>query len=228
MAIICRSYKILFIMTPRTACSAVGKSLCENLDGVFLPSSEILNDQGNIQIQKKHNTLQQILDNKLLTEEEVNSFLKFTCVRNPFDSLASLYEKKRTKYQPLLSDPTSWVYKVSSGYAKDMEYCSTHSFDEWIFKKYKPNLIKKTLGRGRRSLFGKYTKGIDIIMRFENIQDEFKNVLKEAGITKEVPLLYFNQTDEKTESYQEYYSEASKRVVEYVFHDDLKLYDYGF
>ena len=42
MAIICRKYKLLFIMTPRTACTAIGELLCDHYDGEFLPGEDIL------------------------------------------------------------------------------------------------------------------------------------------------------------------------------------------
>src|SRR5215468_1500064 len=42
MAIICRQYGLLFIMTPRTACTAVGDLLCTHYGGEFIPAEDIL------------------------------------------------------------------------------------------------------------------------------------------------------------------------------------------
>lgn len=228
MAILCRSYNLLFIMNPRTACSAIGKALQEQLDGEFLPSQDILDNQGKFIHPRKDNTLQRLIEDKYLSEKDVKELFKFTCIRNPFDSLASLYEKKRAKYQPLLSDPSSWVYRSPSCYVEDMQFCASHSFDEWVSKKYKPSVIYRLLGRGQRSLHRKYVCGMDEIVRFENIQFELQRVLEKAGINNQVSLPYYNKTFEKESDYRKYYSEQSRKIVEYVFQDDFARFGYSF
>src|SRR5436190_19337881 len=155
MAIICRKYNLLFIMTPRTACTAIGELLCQHYGGEFLPSEDILDSKGFISVQKKHSTLSEILEHKLLAVEEAKSLLKIAAVRNPFDSLVSLYFKQRLKYRPLLGDPTSWVNR-SIGYARHMRYAQTHTFNEWVLKVSYRKLIKKFL-RLRPSMFADYT-----------------------------------------------------------------------
>src|SRR6266403_1335440 len=163
MAIICRKYNLLFIMTPRTACTAIGELLCQHYGGEFLPSEDILDSKGFISVQKKHSTLSEILEHKLLTAEEAKSLLKIAAVRNPFDSLVSLYFKQRMKYQPLLSDPSSWVNR-SIGYAGHMRYARTHSFNKWVFKMSYRKFIKRLL-KIRASMFADYTRGVDVILR---------------------------------------------------------------
>ena len=144
MAIICRQYGLLFIMTPRTACTAIGDLLCAHYGGEFVPAEDILDAQGFISVQKKHSTLSELIEHKMLTPEEAKSLLKIVSVRNPFDSLVSLYFKQRLKYQPLLADPSSWVNR-SIGYAGHMRYAQTHSFSEWVFKVSYRKLIKRLL-----------------------------------------------------------------------------------
>jgi hypothetical protein len=109
MAIICRKYGLLFIMTPRTACTAIGELLCKHYGGEFLPPQDILNGNGGIAVQKKHSTLAELIRNDILTPEEADSLLKVAAVRNPFDTLVSLYFKQRYKYQPLLADRRAGV-----------------------------------------------------------------------------------------------------------------------
>src|SRR5437899_5850972 len=151
MAIICRKYNLLFIMTPRTACTAIGELLCEHYAGEFLPAKDILDSRGFISVQKKHSTLSQLLAHNLLTVGEAKSLLKIAAVRNPFDSLVSLYFKQRLKYQPLLSDPSSWVNR-SIGDAGQVRYTQTHSFNDWVFKVSYRKFIKRHL-KIRASMF---------------------------------------------------------------------------
>ena len=141
MAIICRQHGLLFIMTPRTACTAVGDLLCTHYGGEFIPSEDILDSHGFIAVQKKHSTLPELIKHKVLAPKEAKSLLKIAAVRNPFDSLVSLYFKQRLKYQPLLGDPSSWVNR-SVKYADHMRYAQAHSFNEWVFKVSYRKLIK--------------------------------------------------------------------------------------
>lgn len=214
-------------MTPRTACTAIGEVLRNEFGGEFLPKEDILDSKGFIRIQKKHSTLTELLQNNLLTSEEAASLLKFCAVRNPFDSLVSLYIKKRYKYQPLLSDSLSWVNRIPH-YAKDMKYCQTHSFSSWIFKSCSKKVIKYILGM-KPSMYNYYTKGVDVVMRYENINKDFQEVLQKAGISFKSSIPIVNRTAEKTDiNYRSYYSNFSRKLVEYAYYYDLKTYGYKF
>ena len=145
MAILCRKYNLLFIMTPRTACTAVGELLLKQYGGKYLPEEDILDQNGTYLVQKKHCTLSELLKYNIISKDYADSLTKFTTVRNPFDNIVSLFIKKKFKYKPLLDDPDSWVYKLKD-YVSDMKYAQNHSFDAWIFKNYKKSFLKKILG----------------------------------------------------------------------------------
>jgi len=227
MAIICRDYNLLFIMTPRTACTAVGELLCEHYGGQFLPAENILDSRGRILVEKKHSTLSQLIQHKALTAEEAKSLLKIAAVRNPFDSLVSLYVKKRSKYQPLLSDSASWVNRRPR-YAADMKYCQTHSFNQWILKACSRKVIKRLLGF-RASFFSEYVQGVDVILRYERIEEDLKVVFNESGITWKASIPTVNRTEERTDrDYRSYYSRLTALVVGFACSYDLKTYGYQF
>jgi hypothetical protein len=227
MAIICRDHGLLFIMTPRTACTAIGQLLCTHYGGKYLPSEDILDKDGCIRIQQKHSTLSELIENHLLSREDAARLLKFAAVRNPFDSLVSLYLKQRTKYQPLLLDPNSWVNR-SPAYARNMRYASTHSFSAWLLKKCRKQLLKRLLGIPP-SMFIDYTSGTDAVIRYENLQPELNAVLKKAGLTVKTSLPMVNRTTERESSdYRRWYSRATAAAVRLAFADDLRRYGYKF
>ena len=155
MAIICRKYNFLFIMTPRTACTAIGELLCESYGGEFLPTEDILDSRGRIAIQKKHSTLRELLEHKILSPEEAKSLVKVATVRNPFDTLVSLYFKQRYKYQPLLSDPTSWVNR-SPAYARNMQICANALFRSVGAKEMRKATPETSSGFSTFHVFGVY------------------------------------------------------------------------
>ena len=227
MAIICRKYNLLFIMTPRTACTAIGELLCRNYDGEFLPAEDILDGDGRISVQRKHSTLAELIEHKLLTPEEAKSLFKVATVRNPFDTLVSLYFKQRLKYQPLLADPDSWVNR-SPTYARNMRYAREHSFSRWVFRKCSRQLIKRFLG-SPPSMFAEYIKGTDVVMRYESIDRDLERVFQKLGVKPNASIPFVNRTDERPgRNYRSYYSRSAALAVSVAFRDDLKPYGYEF
>ena len=213
-------------MPPRTACTALGELLLKEYGGEYIPKEDILDRGGIYKVQQKHCTLPQLINNKILSDRDASALVKFTTVRNPFDSIVSLYIGKKSKYQPLLNDPNSWVYKIK-GYAEDMKYAHNHSFDAWIFKNYKRGFIKRSLGY-KQSMFKGFTTGMDEILRFENIQNDFRMLLEKAKISKKLEIPYVNRTTEREKNYKQYYSNFSRKFIEYVYKNDLVKYGYKF
>lgn len=227
MAIICRRYNLLFIMTPRTACTAIGELLCKQYGGEFVPSEDILDSNGLISVQKKHSTLAELIRHRIITAQEAESLLKVAAVRNPFDSLVSLYFKQRLTYQPLLSDPTSWVNR-SPRYVDYMRYARTHSFNQWIFKVCHRKLLKRLFGF-RVSMYSEYTRGMDVVIRYESLEDDLTKVFKRLGIRFKVDIPTVNRTEERTDrNYRSCYSRPARLAVSFAYSDDLKKYGYKF
>jgi hypothetical protein len=227
MAIICRKYNLLFIMTPRTACTAVGQLLCEHYGGEFVPAENILDPRGMILVDRKHSTLSQLIHYKILTEEDARSLLSIAAVRNPFDSLVSGYFKQRLKYQPFLSDPSSWVHRLPH-YVGYMKYAQTHSFNEWVLKVSYRKVIKRLLGF-RASMFADFTRGVSVVMRYESIEKDLKEVFSRAGIEWKADIPCVNRTDERTErNYRSFYSRFAALAVGLAYSEDLKKYGYKF
>lgn len=248
MAIVCRSYGLIYLMAPRTACTALGEALQAKLSGELVPEKDILDENGNFLVHRKHHSLREMSRLQLLPEADIQSFFKFTCIRNPFDSLVSDYVKRATKYQHFIQNSESWVHRLPS-YIEDMEFCTQHSFDEWIekhyaglygsrFHRFKQNLLKnssrnrlkKWLGVPVRpyTMYGDYTRDVDYVMRFEKLQQDFDFVLEQAEVPCKVTIPVVNQTDERSKNYRDYYSDRSRAIVEYVFQHELKQFNYSF
>lgn len=227
MAIICRDHRLLFIQTPRTGCTAIEQLLKDRFGGEQLPAENVCDADGYIKVPSKHCTVQQLLDHGVISAADASKLLVFAGVRNPFDSLVSLYVKKGQGYQHELADPDSWVHKVR-GYVDEMEYCRTHSFDEWIEKHYKVSWMDRVLGRGQRELYGRYTRGANRVIRFERLQQDFESVMREAGVKGDVSIPRVNPTVHRGPNYQSYYAPSSRKLVEYVFRPDVERYGYTF
>jgi hypothetical protein len=227
MAIVCREYNLLFIMTPRTGCTAVGKLLCDHYGGKFVPSEDILASNGMIAVQQKHSTLRELIQHGLLGPEESSALLKLTAVRNPFDSLVSLYFKQRFMYASLLGNPASWVNR-SPRYAESMKYAQTHSFNQWVFKVCYRKLAKNLLGF-RSAMFPEHTQGMNIVLRYERLERDLRDTFARAGIPWKADLPRVNETTERrNREYRSFYSRLSAIAVSRAFAEDLRIYGYTF
>ena len=228
MALICRQHNLLFIMTPRTACTAIGELLRAELSAEYLPAEDVHGANGDIAVQQKHSTLEQLAEHGILSDADRQQLFVIAAVRNPFDSLVSLYVKKSEKYRPLLDDPHSWVHQVT-GYADDMRFCQSHTFDQWIEKHFATSFLDRIKKRGKRkSLFRKYVDGVDAIIKFETLQEDFDQAIKQAGVATRLTIPQVNQTAERQNSYRDYYTPRSRHIVEQTFSEDLKRFSYSF
>ena len=227
MAILCQQHGLLFIQAPRTGCTAIEQLLLERFGGRSVPPENILDKDGFVRVQRKHCTVPQLLREGLLHASYHHRLTTVTTVRNPFDSLVSLYVKKREAYHDRLTDPSSWVHQLR-GYVEDMEFCRTHTFEEWILKRYAVSRVDRLLGRGKRSLYGRYVEGVAVVMRFERLQQDFEAVMRSLGVDGDVTIPNVNPTRQRQTSYQSYYTPAVRRLVEYVFKPDLDKYGYAF
>jgi hypothetical protein len=227
MAILCRPYGLLFIQAPRTGCTAIENLLLARFGGESLPAADLFGGDGYIRVGKKHCTIAQLLEEGLIPADYNRELVTVSTVRNPYDSLVSLYVKKRETYHKWMNDPDSWIHKVK-GYVDDMEFCRTHSFEEWLAKRYTVGRFNALFGRGRRSLYGKYTAGVAHVMRFERLQQDFELVMRRVGIQEDVTIPLINVTSQRKASYQSYYTPRAREIVEYVFRPELDQYGYGF
>jgi len=229
VAVICRGHRLLFIQAPRTGCTAIENLLGERFGGESLPTTDIIGPDGFVRVGRKHCTVRQLLAEGLLPADYSKQFTTVTSVRNPFDSLVSLYVKKRETYhgERFLKDPNSWVHKTR-GFVEDMEFCRTHTFDEWLVKRYAVSTWDKLLRRGRRSLSGKYTEGVAVVMRFERLQEDFEAMMRGLGVRGDVTIPSINVTQQRRARYQDYYTPAGRQLVEYVFQHELERYGYSF
>jgi Sulfotransferase family. len=214
-------------MTPRTGCTAIGDLLCEQLEGEYVPKSDIVGPEGFIILGHKHNSVHELFEHGVLTPSEKAQVFTFTAVRNPFDSLVSLYVKLASTYQYLMEDKAAFIHR-DPGYIDEMHWCRTHSFDDWIERRYAPRRVFRFFRMRRRaSMFQRYVDGADYVMRFERLQDDFDEVLRRVGLEPlKIPL--YNATPDRESDYRAYYSRRSRQLVESAFSDDLARYGYRF
>lgn len=202
MAVYCGRHSLLFIGNKRTGSTAVAQALIEQLGGQYRPPKRHRVDERTV-ISKRHATVRQLVLHGLL-EAPIDSLLKFSTVRNPFDSLVSLWTKLRHR-------PNRWSSRRVLLEGVD----------------FLPWLKKRLLQAAPHSMHDEFTDGVDVVMRFETLEEDLKAVLARAGAPA-VALPLANPTTERDADYHAYYDEEARALVERVFGGDLEKYGYAF
>jgi len=223
MPILSEQHRYLFLLAPRTASTAVAEALCSQGAGRWVPEKNLYDRRGRIILQKKHGTARDLLRFGLLTKNDLANLTVFTAVRNPFDSLVSLYVKKRTSYQPLRERDDTFVNRIPR-FSSDMDFVMDHSFSEWIDYRYRVPARVPFLAI---HMYRKYLRDADEIMRFETVEADLGRIADRLGVGV-VNLTQKNVTQERRPAYRDYYTDRSRRIVQKIFRPDLERFHYKF
>ena len=69
--------------------------------------------------------------------------------------------------------------------------------------------------------------GVNKILRFENLANDFKNFILEYNLDSLTPALPRKNSTEH-DSYKQYYCSESKKIVEKIWKEDLDEFKYSF
>lgn len=159
---------------------------------------------------KQHFTAKEIID--LIGEDKWRRAFKFTFVRNPFSKVISHYhyriETNQTQMKSKKIDFKTWL-KKTYGEEKDPFYYDNPKMFlpqcEWL--KNHNDLID-----------------IDFIGKFENLENDFREVQSKLGLNKKLPAM--NKT--KRDHYKNYHDQETIEIINNWFFEDLERFDYRF
>ena len=158
---------------------------------------------------KRHYTVKEV--QKLIGIDWDDAFT-FTVVRNPYDRAVSHFEHARLNnhYNIRIDDISfnNWVKFTYDEKRKEFRTAGEKFFytqKEWLQNKY-----------------GKID--IDYIIKFENLNEDYKVVQDIIGIKEKLP--HLNKTERKP--YKNYYSAESKKIIEDYFKDDFEEFNYKY
>jgi hypothetical protein len=145
---------------------------------------------------KKHSTLAEY--KTALGEVQFGDLYKFTCVRNPWDRMVSLY------------------------------FTPTQDIGAWDRKKFRKVISKALpvadylrLDKGEKDPFD----NVDYVMRFENLADDFRTLCGTLGISP-TALPQYNRSSR--EHYSKYYDDELRELVRARFAAEIERFGYIF
>lgn len=148
----------------------------------------------------------------LILKNMVHQYTSFAVVRNPWDRTVSMYHfaKKNDlgKLYDMKSDMsfTQFCELMMRKYEeKDKNFIAIHDQCSWLEGMFEPNFI----------------------LRFENLNEDFSNMLdicQIKHINKNLP--HENSTERKP--YKEYYNDQSIKIIEKIFERDIDKFKYSY
>lgn len=138
-----------------------------------------------------------------LSYQVFQTYFKFGAIRNPWDREVSRYK---------------YLQSARCEGFKKQKYCQ-NGFNEYLFKFIELGLVNyDTL-----KIDGKV--GMDYIMKFENLQEDFNVVCDKIGIPRQ-ELPHRNKT--KRKHYTEYYDDETREIVGEKYAQDIEYFGYKF
>ena len=157
--VISHKYKYLFIEVYRTGSTAISSELCELYDGEKILS--------------KHSRYHEFL--KIASEEEKKYFV-FSGIRNPMDMVVSGYLKMKNDHKGRYTNPSEW--RRNGGTISDKNLKLYQTVKDLTFEEYFNKYFKLPYDNWTNVAHGKF----DFIIKFENIQKDFSEVLRRLHI----------------------------------------------
>ena len=216
----------LFIQVPRTASTALAKGVLEpHLGGERLPPAHVIDGEGRIVVNAKHAALADLLAHGVLDEPARRQLLVFTTVRNPFDHLVSEHLNLRLRQLELLDDPewrrTRPTTAAMKRDATEMEFAA------WATKWFE----RRPAARARRfahTFFGRYYDGVDRVLRFERLQEDFDLLVRDLGVADRLEIPTINPTPADRAGHRDHYDARARRAVERAFRPIIRRFGYAF
>ncbi|HYK45568.1 MAG TPA: sulfotransferase family 2 domain-containing protein [Parafilimonas sp.] len=204
--VISDKYKYLFIEMYNTGSTSISNELCEFYDGK--------------RILRKHSRYHEFL--KTATEEQKKYFV-FSGIRNPMDTVISVYSKFANNHKGKYTDPQQW--RKNGGYVKDkrLQLFSDIKNAHLTFQEYFLKYYKVPYDRWSRLDHEKF----DYIIRYENIQNDFRTVLQKLNIEPVRDLPTLNKTEGK-QDYTNYYTPDIQKRAVFVFGPFMDKWGYSF
>ncbi len=206
--IISHEHKYLFIATPHTGSTAISRELCENYDGR--------------KILRKHSNY---IEFERVASEKEKQFFIFAGVRNPLDFATSFYLKHLTNHRSIFTNQKlrlksgGWVTEKSIKLFKFIQENQTN-FSEFLKKLYPiPIPFSSTINLNKPHC--------DYIIRFENINEDFSEVLKLLNLKQVRPLPLINVTKKKKD-FLDYYNDDILKYAIKIFGPFMNEWGYKF
>lgn len=228
--IVSHQHRYVFVELPRTGSTAVEK--------------ELIASYGGTRILKKHSTHADFLAQ---ASEDQRDYFAFSSLRNPMDDAVSRYHKIKTDHNNRYSDPIRRKYRVGNRGSAAFEETGLSAKGEKPERRAPIELLENrhhTWITRNEADFATYFlrfyhlphdtwarlshADLDFLIRFESLEDDFGEALRQIGLEKIRPLPVKNKTREKSTDFSIYYTPQTIPRALRVFGPYMQRWGYDF
>lgn len=208
----------------------------ERYGGQWLPE-ESIRQGGRVVVQRKHNTVDEILRSGLLSHSEIANYLVFANIRNPYDRWVTYYQRyagtwidgyeahvnrRLTKKTPSKEVRGALEGRVRAHelemerHRKRQRIIRLVGFNPWmtatLLRWYRQG---RKVGSSEPLLPYAFPMlgGVDVVIRQEQLEEGLNHILRMVGITDHVSLIRKNVTEGKRR-YEDYWWAPTRRLAE--------------
>jgi hypothetical protein len=203
--IISHQFHYLFIEMPLTASWAIHHELC--------------NHYGGEPILHKHASYPEFRQIASAAEKD---YFVFATVRNPLDVVVSQYFKLKNDHKGAFSKPES-AHDFLVDYSDLKKYQFIQKYDASF-----ADFFCKYFRRPYGDLIDYSADRLDIVIRYEYLQDDFARLLQKFGLDQIRPIPSSNKTQGKKGHWQSYYTPEIIGQAKRVFGPYMKRWGYTF
>ena len=204
--IISHQHKYLFIEVPQTASTAI--------------SAELRLHYGGESILWKHANYTEF---RRAARRHEKKYFTFAAVRNPLDTIVTAYSKLASNHKEAYTDPRRFAHNggwIPEVHLEKFQFIQDRNADF-------PTFLRRYCRSPYHNWLHLRHKDFDFMMRFENIQKDFAQVLDSIGVKAIRPLPVVNKTS-RAQAFEDYYSPDARELATRVFGPFMELWDYEF
>jgi hypothetical protein len=175
---------------------------------------------GVVVVDAKHATVRQLEVAGMISPTDLAGKRVVTTTRNPFDFWVAEWHRTRTRWLAELRRRESWVYRQEGMIGRIVDAVE-HDFDPWL------ELALGAAARGGRTMHlnAGHVAEADVVVRMERMDEEVAALTGTSPADVAVP--HVNVTV-RERPYWQWYSAASRALVEQVHAPDLARFGYRF
>ena len=205
--VVCHELKFVFIEIPHTGSHSITQELLEHF-----PCERIL---------RKHANISQFFGQA--TEQE-RGYFKFATVRNPLDTAVTDYCKLEGNHKGQYTNPAALLVNgghVTDEHLKQFQFIHENNADFGDF-------MLKFRNKVYHNWFLLGAEQMDFIIRFENLQEDYKTALQKIGVQLPRELPHVNPTKKKRKHFTEFYTENIRDNVAANYGPFMEKWGYAF
>ena len=197
-------HKFVFIHIPKTGGTSIKHALHR-----FQPNEQIF-----------HGKLSQYQEK--FSREVLDSYFKFSVVRNPWDRLLShfFYHQTDKALEFCIENQNDWPQGVAL-----CEFCRANSFPEFVNHYF--DYLKKLNGWKINPYIGGANE-MDLLIGFDDLQAGFDQFCEKLKMERIVLPFIDHNSPRKKRSYQQFYDEPTRALVGQIYQDEILQYGFSF